>query len=77
MSQDFFKDLEPWKRKHQTRRDWRGAKGGKENKFRSLDQRCRTRKMFPLNPKEKQNLAWSCHLFRKFQRLPFKPSQPR
>jgi hypothetical protein len=37
MRQDFFRDLEPWKRKHQTRKDWRGAKGGERNKFRNLD----------------------------------------
>jgi hypothetical protein len=34
-----------------------GGKGRELNKFRSLDQRCMTRKMFPFNPKEKQNLA--------------------
>jgi len=37
MSQDFFRHLEPWKKKHQTRKDWRGAKGGERNKFRNLD----------------------------------------
>jgi hypothetical protein len=30
-----------------------GGKGGEKDKFKSLDQRCRTRKMFPFNPREK------------------------
>jgi hypothetical protein len=44
----------------------RGNRGEKD-KFKILDQRCRTRKMFPLNPREKQNLVWSWNLFKKFQ----------
>jgi hypothetical protein len=35
------------------------------------------KKMFPLNPKKKQSLAWVWHLFMKFQRLPFGPFQLR
>jgi hypothetical protein len=37
MTWDFFKDLEPWRRKHKAKRDWRGAKGGERDKFRSPD----------------------------------------
>jgi hypothetical protein len=65
------------RRRHQARRDWRGAKGGEKDKFRSADQRFRRRKMSPFNPRERQSLAWLCHLFKKFQWFPFKPSQPR
>jgi hypothetical protein len=66
-SQDFFRDLEPWRWRQQARRDWKGAKRGERDKFRNPDQRCKTRKMFPFNPRERQNLAWLWHLFRKFQ----------
>jgi hypothetical protein len=31
--------------------------------------------MFPFNPREKQNLAWAWHLFKKFQWFPLGPSQ--
>jgi len=41
MSQIFFKDLEPWRRRHQTKRDWRGAKGGERNTFKNLDKKCK------------------------------------
>jgi len=34
MNRDFFKELEPWRRKHQPRRDWRGGKRkGKKKKI--------------------------------------------
>jgi hypothetical protein len=33
-----------------------GAKGGEKDKFRSMDLRCKTRKMFPFNPRESR--AW-------------------
>ncbi len=42
-----------------------GQEEGKEKK-NSLHQRCKTRKMFPFNPREKQSLAWAWHLFKKF-----------
>jgi hypothetical protein len=66
MNQDFFKDLEPWKRGHQVIKDCKGAKGGERDKFKSRDQRCKTRKMLLSNPRKKQNLVWPCHLSRKF-----------
>jgi hypothetical protein len=66
MNLNFFRDLEPWRRRHQARRDWRGAKGGERKKFRNLDQRCKRRKMSPFNTIERQNLASPCHLFKKF-----------
>jgi hypothetical protein len=53
MNWNFFRDLEPWKRRYQARRDWKGAKGGERDKFKSLDLRCKTRKVFPFNPREK------------------------
>jgi hypothetical protein len=34
MSHDFFRDLEPWRRRQQIRRYWKGAKGGERNKFK-------------------------------------------
>jgi hypothetical protein len=53
MSQNFFRDLEPWRKRHQPRRDWRGEKGRERKKFKSLDQRCKMMKMFPLNLRER------------------------
>jgi hypothetical protein len=46
MSWDYFKDLEPQRGRHKARKDWKGAKGGEKDKFRSPNQRCKTRKMF-------------------------------
>jgi hypothetical protein len=43
---------EDMRRKHQARRYWKGANGGERNKFGNMDQRCKTRKMFPFNLKE-------------------------
>jgi hypothetical protein len=39
------------RRRQQARKNWRGAKGGEKNKLMGLDQRCKIRKMFPLNPR--------------------------
>jgi hypothetical protein len=36
MSHDFFRDLEPWRRKHQAIRVWKGAKGGERDKFGNM-----------------------------------------
>ncbi len=53
MNRDFFRDLEPWRRRHQVRRNWKGVKGGEKYNFKSLDLKCKTRKVFPFNPIKK------------------------
>jgi hypothetical protein len=50
MNVDFFRDLEPLRRRHQVRRDWRVEKGRERDKFKNMDHRFTTKKMFPLNP---------------------------
>jgi len=37
MNQDFFKNLELWKRGHQVIKDCKGAKGGERDKFKNRD----------------------------------------
>jgi hypothetical protein len=44
-----------------------GGIGGRErDKFEILHQKCKTRKMFPLNPRKIKSWAWSFHFFKKF-----------
>jgi hypothetical protein len=76
MSWDFFKALVPCRRRYLPKKK-RGVGGRERETLWSLHQRCRTRKMFPLNSKKKQSLAWAFHLFKKFQQLPLGPSQLR
>jgi len=45
----FLWDLELWKRRHQLRKNWRGASGRERNIIRNPHYRCNTRKMFPFN----------------------------
>ncbi len=32
-----IQDLEPWKRRHQEKKDWKGAKGVERDDFKSFD----------------------------------------
>jgi hypothetical protein len=49
MSRNFLRELKSWRREHQLIRDWKGVGGKERNWSWSSHQRCRTRKMFPLN----------------------------
>jgi hypothetical protein len=63
----FLQGLGALETKTPSKKRLEGGKGGERDKFRSLNHRCKRRKMSPLNPKKKQSLVWPCHLFEKFQ----------
>jgi hypothetical protein len=37
----FFQGFGALRRRHQTKRDWRGAKGGERYTFKNLDKKCK------------------------------------